>query len=392
MANYKKKLSDYAYNTYSQFGCDGIIEKIFKILGTSSKICVEFGAYDGFYISNTAKLWTNGWKGILIESDENKYLSLVENVKKYDCHCIKAFVGYEGLNTLENILKREKISDNIDFLSIDIEGDDYYVFESLKKIRPRLIACAYNPTIPAHIDLLPEKGNYFGCSALALAKLAEKKNYRLIAITEATCFFVRSEDFKKFKNYDTNLESIAPKRDLTYFITGYDGNYMLSNEPAFGCARPSIQKFIGKYYSFPILSKHLYYSSRARIIRVLKKASRKTYLYPLLLKIKLLFKIREKGLREIYKILKKSDVAEKAIVLAKGNKYIFKVYPRASKAEIKKAIENLYKVHVKNVEIINVYRRRKIFRSNNSIKGFKTGYKDAIVALKKGEKIEIMPH
>jgi hypothetical protein len=273
-----KKLSDYAYNVYSQFGEDGIIERIFKILGTSSKVCIEFGAWDGFYLSSTANLWTNGWKGILIEADEVKYKSLVKNVKKYDCHCINTFVSYEGPNTFENILKREGISGDVDFLSIDIDGDDYYIFESLKELKPRLIACEYNPTIPIHMDLISEKGSYFGCSAPSLVKLAEKKNYRLIAMTDTNCFFVRSIDFKKFEIYDTNLESIAPTKHLTYFITGYDGNYILSKKPTYGCAHSSAQKFIGECYAFPVkdncnnnklnLFKKLFFSFKKRVIQL----------------------------------------------------------------------------------------------------------------------------
>jgi len=276
-----KKLSNYAYNVYSQFGEDGIIERIFKILGTSSKVCIEFGAWDGFYLSNTANLWTNGWKGILIEADEVKYKSLVENVKKYDCHCINTFVSYEGPNTLENIVKREGIFDDIDFLSIDIDGNDYYILKSLKELRPRLIVCEYNPTIPIDIDLIPEKGNYFGCSALSLVKLAEKKNYYLIATTDTNCFFVRSIDFKKFKTYDTNLESMAPTKYLTYFITGYDGKYILSKKPTYGCTHPSTQKFIGEYYAFqvkdsgesnkPNLFKKLFFLFTRRVIQLKMK-------------------------------------------------------------------------------------------------------------------------
>ena len=67
-----KRLSEHASNTYSQFGEDGIIEKIFQIIGVNSKVCIEFGAWDGFYLSNTANLWTNGWKGILIEAEQRK--------------------------------------------------------------------------------------------------------------------------------------------------------------------------------------------------------------------------------------------------------------------------------------------------------------------------------
>jgi len=277
-----KKLSDYAYNIYSQFGEDGIIERIFKILGSSSKVCIEFGAWDGFYLSNTANLWTNGWKGILIEADKVKYISLVENVKKYDCHCINTFVSYEEPNTLENILKREGISGDVNFLSIDIDGDDYYVFESLKELKPRLIVCEYNPTIPIHMDIISEKGNYFGCSALSLVKLAEKKNYQLVAMTDTNCFFVRSTDFNKFEIYDTNIESIAPTKHLTYFITGYDGDYLLSKKPAYGCTRPSTQKFMGEYFAFT--AKGSYDNS---IRSLFKKFLKRTPIYPLILKVKL---------------------------------------------------------------------------------------------------------
>ncbi len=275
-----KKLSDYAYNVYSQFGEDGIIEKVFEILGPLSRACIEVGAWDGFYYSNTANLWTKGWKGILIEADENKYLSLVANVKNYNCHCIKAFVGYEKHNTLENILKKEGISEDIDFLSIDVDGDDYYIFESLKELKPRLITCEFNPTIPFHMDLISKKGNFFGCSALSLIKLAEKKDYRLIAMTETNCFFVRSIEFKKFKDYEVNLEKIASIKHLTYFITGFDGAYILSQKPTFGCSHPSRQKFKGEYFAFPTENKDYYkkrsvfkklYSSFLHIKNLLKK-------------------------------------------------------------------------------------------------------------------------
>jgi len=98
---------------------------------------------------------------------------------------------------------------------------------------------------------------------------------------------------------------------------------------------------------------------------------------------------KKKDLREIYKILKEPHISEKATILVDQNKYIFKVFPTANKIETKKAIENLYGVRVKNINVINVHRKRKMLRG---IRGFKSGYKKAIVTLEKGEKIEIMPH
>lgn len=97
----------------------------------------------------------------------------------------------------------------------------------------------------------------------------------------------------------------------------------------------------------------------------------------------------KKNLSEVSKILKEPHISEKATYLSDRNKYIFKVYPYANKIRIKKAIRDLYGVQVEDVKIINIKRKKRVLRG---IKGSKTGYKKAIIALKKGEKIEIMPH
>ena len=117
-----KKLTEYKYNKYSQWGEDGIIEKIFSIVGTSEKTCIEFGAWDGFHFSNTANLWTQSWKGILIEGKRKRYKELRKNTQGYNCICINQYVEKEGKNKLENILRRNRIDHEIDLLSIDIDG------------------------------------------------------------------------------------------------------------------------------------------------------------------------------------------------------------------------------------------------------------------------------
>ena len=91
---------------------------------------------------------------------------------------------------------------------------------------------------------------------------------------------------------------------------------------------------------------------------------------------------------EIHKILKSPLITEKATESAKKNQYIFKVYPEANKTEIKKAIESLYKVNVLDVKIINVPpKRRRLGRTL----GWRKGYKKAIVKIKEGQTIEILP-
>lgn len=99
-------------------------------------------------------------------------------------------------------------------------------------------------------------------------------------------------------------------------------------------------------------------------------------------------KAREKKVGEAYRILYTPHVTEKATDLVEKNQYVFKVQPRANKVEIKKAIEDLYGVEVISVKIIKVPRKR---RRLGRITGWRKGYKKAIVRIKEGQKIEIMP-
>ena len=90
----------------------------------------------------------------------------------------------------------------------------------------------------------------------------------------------------------------------------------------------------------------------------------------------------------VYPVLKEPHITEKATQLSQKNQYIFKVYPRANKAEIKKAIEDLFDVNVVGVRIVNIPRKQ---RRLGRISGFRKGYKKAIIKIRKGQKIEIMP-
>ena len=64
----KPRLSDFAHDLHSQAGEDGILQAIFDRSGVRSRVCIEFGAWDGLHLSNTAQFWRNGWPGILIEA------------------------------------------------------------------------------------------------------------------------------------------------------------------------------------------------------------------------------------------------------------------------------------------------------------------------------------
>jgi large subunit ribosomal protein L23 len=99
-------------------------------------------------------------------------------------------------------------------------------------------------------------------------------------------------------------------------------------------------------------------------------------------------KVKGKVLGEAYRILKTPQVTEKATDLTKRNQYIFKVWSTTGKVKIKKAIEDLYGVDVISVKVIRVPARK---RRLGRIRGWRKGYKKAIVKIKAGQKIEVLP-
>lgn len=275
----KPALTRHGANVYSQDGEDGILAHIFETIGVRSHICVEFGAWDGFYLSNTANLWTKGWRGILIEANEERFVDLQRNIAAHNVKAIQGFVRHEGEDTLERILRREGITETPDLVAIDIDGDDYHIFASLNELRPRVIICEYNPTVPPHMDLVAEPGNYFGASALAMVRLAEKKGYALVACTETNLIFVQQEYFDLFREYDTNLESIFVPRHLVNLITGFGGDYLLSREPPYGFTTPTKQAIRGEFYAVPpprpqpsVTFREQFYHFRMRLLRRLRIA------------------------------------------------------------------------------------------------------------------------
>jgi len=91
---------------------------------------------------------------------------------------------------------------------------------------------------------------------------------------------------------------------------------------------------------------------------------------------------------EAYRILKTPHVTEKATDLVKKNQYVFNIYPKTNKVEIKKTIEDLYGVEVRAVKIVNIPPKK---RKLGKTKGWRAGYKKAIVRVKEGQKIEVLP-
>ena len=120
-------LLGHSSNTYSQTGEDGIIAKILSLLPETDRWCVEFGAWDGIHLSNVRKLILESqYNAVMIEGDASKFQLLKNNYcDNENVRVVNAFVGFERRNSLDKILSSYEIPKDFDFLSIDIDGNDY---------------------------------------------------------------------------------------------------------------------------------------------------------------------------------------------------------------------------------------------------------------------------
>jgi len=226
------QLRKYSKNYTSQSGEDGILEKIFEILPPGSRFCVEFGAWDGKYLSNCYHLiFDKGWRGVMIEADKKKFKKLQHHYKeKPDVILVNQRVDFEG-NTLDIILQKTTAPKDIDLLSIDIDGNDYHVWESLKEYAPKVVVVEFNPMIPQDIEFVQERNMEInqGTSLLSMVNLGKTKGYELIAVTTFNAIFVKQEYYGLFEIEDNNISALFHlKYKAPSAFVLYDGTVCLS--------------------------------------------------------------------------------------------------------------------------------------------------------------------
>ena len=196
-----KYLDRFGYKVFSQNDEDGIITEIFKRIGTTNKKFVEFGVQNGLE-SNGHYLLHKGWSGLWIDGNKecvNQVLKLFENpIKKNQLKVINAFITTDNSNEL---IGKERIIGMIDLLSIDIDGNDYHIWETITCVKPRVVVIEYNSKFPPPYEwIMPynpehiwdEISDYWGASLSAMVKLGDKLGYQLVGtnMTGVNAFFV----------------------------------------------------------------------------------------------------------------------------------------------------------------------------------------------------------
>jgi len=220
----------YAKNLYSQNGEDGIIEKILDDLDIKKGIVIEFGAWDGIYISNIYNLWKYGnFNGILIEGDKEKADKF--NDPQGKAKMFNYFISPDSSNenSIDNVLDKIGVVGDIALMSIDIDSCDYYVMESMEKYKPAIIIIETSNGFGYEAIY---KSYDAGCSMRAVWELAEEKNYTMVAYT-ANAILVRNDLLDKLSEFDPEMtpEQMYLNEEQYITISSSDENGILGNIP-----------------------------------------------------------------------------------------------------------------------------------------------------------------
>jgi hypothetical protein len=206
---------------------EGAIDKILEKLPKRDRWCVEFGASDG--IDSTARklILEHGYSGILIEGQKWRYKELKKNYQSYpNVVTLNRFVGFEVKDGLDSILAGTPIPHDFDFLTVDIDGNDYHVWNAVTQYRPKVVMIEFNSTIPPEVEFVQpaDPSVSQGSSLAALVDLGKKKGYELIGVVGINAFFVVKELYPVFGLADNAITTLWTNRDcVTYIFSGYDG-------------------------------------------------------------------------------------------------------------------------------------------------------------------------
>jgi hypothetical protein len=198
-------LHEAEFRVFSQWGEDGILQYLLRQIKTSRKIFIEFGV-ENYTESNTRFLLTNdNWAGLVIDGNSS-HIDYIRNDEIYWRHNLKAEHAFITRENINDMIRRNGISGEIGLLSIDIDGNDYWVWEAIDVVLPNVVVIEYNSRFgPAKAVTVPYdagfvwrtahySGLYFGASLAALCILGKRKGYSFVGCNTAgnNAFFVRT--------------------------------------------------------------------------------------------------------------------------------------------------------------------------------------------------------
>jgi hypothetical protein len=230
-----KRLLRYGFKLYSQNDEDGIIQEVFRRIGTTARTFVEFGVETGAEC-NTAKLLIEGWRGLWIEAKADNADAIRRRFAPFlqdgRLMLTQDLVTAENIDTL---ITTGGLAGEVDLVSIDIDYNDYWVWKAITAVRPRVVAIEYNASLRPPLSLtVPydphgswDGSNFYGASLEALVRLGADKGYRIVgcSIAGVNAFFVRADLCgNRFLEPATAAEHYEPPRHFFHLLpAGHKG-------------------------------------------------------------------------------------------------------------------------------------------------------------------------
>jgi hypothetical protein len=199
-------LADYEFKVFSQWGEDGIIQYLSKTIELRHKTFIEFGVESFMEANCRFLLMKDNWSGYVIDGSSSNIAKLKSSYFywKYHIDAVDAFITKDNI---DNLLAKSGFDEDLGILSIDIDGNDYFILEAINAVRPRILICEYNAvfgparkiSVPYEPDFCRARKHYsnlyFGASLSAITFIANKKGYSLVGTNSSGCnaFFVRDD-------------------------------------------------------------------------------------------------------------------------------------------------------------------------------------------------------
>ncbi|MGB8473793.1 MAG: hypothetical protein WCE61_06890 [Candidatus Acidiferrum sp.] len=224
------------FKVFSQFDEDGIIQYLVHKLPIANKTFIEFGV-ENYEESNTRFLLLNvHWRGMVLDARamDIRYIQKDKIYWQYDLQAKCAWITRENINPL---LRDAGFGEDVGLLSIDVDGNDYWIWEAIQSVRPLIVIIEYNSLLGLHPIAVPYKEEfdrtaahysnlYYGASLGALDHLDKKKGYLLLGsnVWGHNAFFIREDIAGEFRGLELPKayveskfrESRDPNGNLTY--------------------------------------------------------------------------------------------------------------------------------------------------------------------------------
>lgn len=197
---------EFGFQVFSQSNEDGLIQYLINQIDIPHKTFIEFGVENYTECNTKFLLLHNNWSGLIMDSSKEYIMSLKKSSLywRHDIVAKDAFVTKDNINDL---IRDRGFDKEVGILSIDIDGNDYWIWKAIDCISPCIVICEYNPIFGADIEVsIPYQPNfyrtnahfsnlYWGASLGAYVRLGKEKGYKLVCINKLghNAFFVKKD-------------------------------------------------------------------------------------------------------------------------------------------------------------------------------------------------------